>query len=164
MAVYMSRVFNCGFQPIHAERKTGILKKLFFKLGGGGLPTIVKNFLRLVEFRSGTHRRNSERHVTFSLSMTEAEKENIRTILVIDDSVDTGASLRSVVDKVKETFPASKVYTYALNVFSESENVIKTDFFTFKDRMIRTPMSQDAEEYSDFLDMCRDYGLIDGKK
>ena len=150
--------------PVYATRETGLMKKLFFKLGGKFLPERVKILLRLLEVKSGFHKRNPERHVTFDADMTDAEKASIRKILVVDDSIDTGASMLQVISKVRQVFPDSEIYTYGLNVFTASEDVIKTDFFTFKDRMIKTPMSQDAEEYGDFLRMCWEYGLIDSKK
>ena len=93
--------------------------------------------------------------------MTDAEKAAVRKILIIDDSVDTGASMLSVYNKVRETFPASEIYTYALNVFTESEQLIKIDFFTIRDSIIRTPMSKDSHEHCEFLKMCSEYGLSD---
>ena len=161
IALYMSKIFNCKVIPVYAERKMGIIKRLFFKCGGSFLPESVKIFLRWLEVNSGFHKRNSERHVTFDINITDAEKNTYKKILVVDDSVDTGASLSQVVAKIKQAFPMSEIYTYGLNVWSESENVIKTDFFTLKDRLIKTPMSKDSEEHDAFLRMCRDYGLID---
>ena len=78
IAVFMSRIFKCRILPIYAARKTSIMKKLFFKIGGKFFPETLKNFLRWLEIKSGFHKRNSERHVTFVVNMTEAEKEKKR--------------------------------------------------------------------------------------
>lgn len=165
IALYMSRIFDCRIMPIYAERKGGwlnIIKKCFFMLGGRFIPESIKDRLRCLEMESGFHKRNSERHITFDINMTDGEKNTYRKILVVDDSVDTGATLYQVLEKVKQIFPNSEIYSYGLNIWGESS--IKPDFFTIEDRIIRTPASKDSEEYGDFLLMCRDYGLIDGKK
>lgn len=160
IALYMNEVFRCKTMGIRAERKAGKLKSIFFKMGGANLPLGVKNFLRLIELKSGIHGKHAERNVIFDVYMNDAEKSSFRNILVADDAVDTGASMLQVCAKVREVFPDSQIYTYALNVFSETEKLIKIDFCTVRDSIIRTPMSKDSEEYGEFLRMCSDYGLI----
>ena len=93
--------------------------------------------------------------------MTDAERAAVKKILIIDDSVDTGASMLSVYNAVRDAFPASEIYTYALNVFTESEKLIKIDFFTIRDSIIRTPMSKDSQEHGEFLKMCSEHGITD---
>ena len=114
IALYMSRILGCKILPIYAERKTGLMKKLFFKLGGKFLPERVKILLRLLEVKSGFHKRNPERHVTFDADMTDAEKASIRKILVVDDSIDTGASMLQVISKVRQVFPECAGNTVSL--------------------------------------------------
>ena len=123
----------------------------------------IKNFLRVIEYKSGIHKKHTERYVTFHVNMTETEKSAFKKILIIDDSVDTGASMLSVYNKVKQTFPDSQVYTYALNVFTESEKLIKIDFFTIKDSIIRTPHVQRLSRTQGFyqdVHCSRNHSLI----
>ena len=137
------------------------LSRVYSSSGGGLLPVKVKNFLRLIEYKSGLHKKHSARNVTLSVNMTDAERAAVKKILIIDDSVDTGASMLSVYNAVRDAFPASEIYTYALNVFTESEKLIKIDFFTIRDSIIRTPMSKDSQEHGEFLKMCSEHGITD---
>ena len=78
-------------------------------------------------------------------------------MLITDNSVDTGLSMIAVVKKIKEMHPIADIKTAAINVLSNSEDVIKIDFYNFKDLIMRTPMSKDSKEYKAFEKIYSSY-------
>ena len=45
------------------------------------------------------------------------------------------------------------IKTAAINCWSKSFSIIKTDFFSYEDTIIQTPMSKDSKEYSIFEEL-----------
>ena len=147
MAVY----FQVPLVGIHAEREGGGLKDKvapILRL----LPSWLTKILREMELSSGVHKVKTERHVYWDeADFKRVKKQGITNILLVDDSVDTGYSMAQVKNKVQEDFgDVVTVKTAAINVWTKSEAICPTDYRSYTDTIIATPMSKDSQEYPDF--------------
>lgn len=142
------KVDNIG---IHAEREGSKLKELISPILRC-LPQGIKLGLRKMELASGVHKEYKERKIYWDNSeICLRILKNKKNILVVDDSVDTGYSMISVVQKIRRDVGEDvTIKTAAINCWSKSSSVIRTDFFNYEDTIIQTPMSKDSKEYSTF--------------
>lgn len=143
--------FNVDNIGIHAEREGGKLKELISPILKC-LPQSIKLSLRKIELASGVHKEYKERKIYWDNSDVCLQiLKNKKNILVVDDSVDTGYSMISVVHEIcRDVGEDVTIKTAAINYWSKSLSVIRTDFFNYKDTIIQTPMSKDSKEYSIF--------------
>lgn len=144
-------VFNVPLIGIKTERRGNKVKDFFMPLIVK-LPTLICNILREIELKTNIHNKCKNRKVVIDYdSINKINKKEIDKILIVDDSVDTGYSMKFVCDEIKKIFVNSKVKLAAINIWSDSEKVINIDYFMYKDVIIRTPMSKDSKEYDTFL-------------
>lgn len=117
------------------------------------LPRGVTKFLRKMELKSGLHKTVKKRKVFWDQDDNCVEKmKNVHNVLLVDDSVDTGYSMKTLLPYVIDaTDMPIEVKIAAINVWSKSENVIQTDFYNHRDTIIATPMSNDSREHGQFL-------------
>lgn len=152
IAFYMNEVFQCQLLGIGAQRKGNKMKQ-FLAPVISCMPRFVRDMLISIELKSKVHKKDIERHVEFHESIKKIDPQLIDTILVVDDSVDTGHSMVEVVKRVKEKFTGTEVVSYSLNVWKQSEELFKTDYLSYIDTVIRAPMSKDSKEYKVFCNM-----------
>ena len=147
-------VFNCRMIGVDATRKGNKIKELLTPILTH-LPKKLLNIARSVEMRSGVHNQHSERSVVFH-DCDEVDMDSVEKILIVDDAVDTGYSLKAVAEKVREKYPNAKIKRAALNVWKQSEEVVQCDFHKYCDTILRTPMSKDSKEYKLFLNLYQE--------
>lgn len=101
------------------------------------LPLEAKCLLRRVELglRPYAHRQ--------ALLAGEALPPGCRRVLVVDDSVDTGATLAAACQQVRLCFGGCGVRTAALNVWDKSARRVKTDYSLYRNTLLMTPLSRD---------------------
>ena len=93
------------------------------------LPNFVRNSLILIEMKSNKHGKNTERHVHFLDDVEEKiDVKTIKSILVAENSVDTGHSLKQSLDEIKMVFPQAEVKVASLNVWDKSKNIVSVDY------------------------------------
>lgn len=146
----MKNVFDVPLVGISATREGNSLKEIVGPLVSL-LPNFVRNFLISMELKSNTHDRNTERKIHFHQSFENIHQDSIQKIIVVDDSVDTGHSMKQVVDAISNKMNHVQIKVAGLNVWDKSEDVIKTDFALYRNTVIKTPMSKDSKEYKDFM-------------
>lgn len=153
IALYMNEIFKVDLLGIGAQRKGNSLKA---KVGPlvAYCPRCIRDVLITIELKTKVHKRDIERNIKFHRSINNLSKKNYSNILIVDDSVDTGNSMKLVYEAVIEKFPKAKIKTYSLNVWDESKAIFNTDFFSYENTVIRAPMSKDSKEYKEF---CRLY-------
>ncbi|WP_288803429.1 phosphoribosyltransferase [uncultured Dialister sp.] len=138
---------------IHAERRGGGLKEKVAPLLRI-LPASLKKALREVELKSGVHKVDTERNEFWDRDDFDTiSSMNIKNILIVDDSVDTGYSMLQVRNRINADMGQVNIKVAAINVWSKSYTVCKTDYSNYKDTIISTPMSKDSQEYPIFEDM-----------
>lgn len=151
----MKKICNVPLVGISASRGGNSLKEFVGPLVSH-LPNLIRNFLIFVELKSGTHQKNTERKIKYHEGLKAAKTRQIEKILVIDDSVDTGHSMKQVVNNIKELFPNADIKIAALNVWDKSEAIIHTDYALYRNTVIKAPMSKDSIEYKKFIDIYRE--------
>lgn len=162
IAKEIQNVTGAEIVGIDASRQGGKLKEFAEPLLVH-LPKFILNFARKVEVKSDVHEKNTERSVNFHPSVNKVDPKKMNKILVVDDAVDTGYSIKAVVGAINDKFPSAQIRTAALNVWDSSEKVVKTDYFIFRNTSMRTPMSKDSCEYKVFkrlYDNCTKEGYI----
>lgn len=121
------------------------------------LPDFIRNFFITVEIKNGIHERNSRRTVRFIDDCQSMQNELRQKILVVDDSVDTGASIAAVKEYVKKQFPCSDIKVAGFNVWDKSSQLVFTDFAFYRNTVIKSPMSKDSREYKIFINKYNDF-------
>lgn len=117
------------------------------------LPNVVRNLFIMIELASGIHSNNSRRNVR----LLDERIIDVNNILVVDDSVDTGASIVAVVQFLKSMYPKVNIKIAALNVWEKSKEVVEVDFALYKNTVIKAPMSKDSKEYDEFVHLYEIY-------
>lgn len=146
----MKDVFNVPLVGISATREGNRLKEIVGP-AISILPNFFRNFLISIELKSNKHDKNTERQIHFHKSLEDIKKDNIKRILVVDDSVDTGHSMKQVVDAIASVFTDSEIKVAGLNVWDKSKTIINTDFALYENTVIKAPMSKDSSEYKTFI-------------
>lgn len=145
----LSELGNCPLLEIKATRKGNKLKKIvcpFLKL----IPKKIKMYLRNKEVKSNIHEKNIERNVIYNVEKWSKYKE-CKNIILVDDSVDTGYSIKACKEEIERFFPNSNIKVAAFNYFEKSENIIKVDYSIYKEMMMNGPWSNDSKYHKEFL-------------
>lgn len=148
----MSDVFEVSLIGISAVRKGNDLKnrlRPIIKL----IPNWLRYFIINMELKSNIHKNKSERNVYFSSDLSIYDCSLIRDILVVDDSVDTGYSIKAIKEVIENQFPNAVIKIASLNVWDKSKEVINTDFALYRNTIIKAPMSKDSQEYDEFIEL-----------
>lgn len=144
---------NVPLLEIFATRKGGKLKKIvspFLKI----IPKKVKNILRDKEFNSNYHEKNNGRSINFNEKVWNNYKDKKR-ILLVDDSVDTGYSIKYAKESIENFFTDSIVKVAGINCFEKSKKIVNTDFYLYTDVLLLGPWSNDSKENKEYL---KEYG------
>lgn len=138
---------------IYATRKGGKLKKLIkplFKF----VPKKILIKLRSKEMKSTYHEKNDDRSVSFNEEEYSKYKK-CKKILLVDDSIDSGNSIKLTKEAIKNYYKKAKVKVAVFNVMSKS--TIKADYNLYEDIMICGPWSNDSKECNKHLKMYNEW-------
>lgn len=150
----ISEYLNVPMIGITAERGGNNFKNLFSALLPY-IPRCICKVLRKFEIKSNYHNLHSDRKIKLLDNNFEISK--FRNILIVDDSVDTGMSMKKVINEIKLIIPHVIIKTAAINVLTNSKKIIKIDFCNHKDVIMCTPMSKDSKEYRAFIKIYEEY-------
>lgn len=138
---------------IKATRKGGKLKKIVSPLLVI-LPSNLKIFLRKKEIKSNYHKTNSERQIEIDEKIWNKYKK-CRKILLVDDSVDTGYSIKFAKEKIEKYFKDAELKIAVYNVFDKSKEIVDIDYTLYKNTIIKGPWSNDSKEHSKYLSLYK---------
>jgi hypoxanthine phosphoribosyltransferase len=125
-------------RPSTKNKKQGVLGGCFdfsIKLS----PRFLLNFLRVIEHKFLSKNRVVEREV---VELTPINLHDLKSIIIIDDAVDSGYSLKSVSDYIKSITSANVITT--VYVTTQLEPVFSADFSYKNNVLVRFPWSKDA--------------------
>lgn len=130
-----------------AKKKFGSLKKII-----SILPTFIQDALRVVESRIAEHRFENNRHLPRKKNTVEIltpavrlPQDGVRSILIIDDAVDSGATLEDVKNHVANMFPGSQIHTAALTV-THRNPLIRPDYVLHQHAIVKCPWALDGRK------------------
>lgn len=151
IALEISKEMNVNIIGVETVREKG--NKLKDKVAPvvRKMPDFIRNLLIDIELKSGIHSKNSNRSVRLLDDVDTGLANKTKKILIIDDSVDTGASIVAVITFLKNIFREADIKTAALNVWDKSRVRIETDFALYRNIVIKAPMSKDSKEYELFI-------------
>lgn len=143
----LSRLYDVPVCEIKAARSGNALKsrltpllKLF--------PKKLKLWLRKKEQDSGYHSSNSSREIAFHPPVLGRK---IKSILLIDDAVDTGYTILECRKEIEKHYPQACVKVAALTVFDMSKQRIQVDYCLYKNVILMGPWSNDSKEHAQFV-------------
>lgn len=144
----LAECFEVPLIAVSASRSGDGAKKLLSAIAPF-IPEKIKDLARLAELRMNIHKSNSKRDIRLPDGDTGVRKA--KEILIVDDSVDTGNTIKTVKNAVQGIAPHANIRIAALNVWEEAGNIIQIDYSLFSDTILKTPMSKDNREYRQFL-------------
>ncbi len=107
------------------------------------LPSKVNILLRQIESRLNTMRPDDSRTLEKGIEDSMSILYDVPKVLVVDDAVDSGQTLKTVVDEVRRVWPGARIWTAAMTVTTEHP-VVKPNIVLYKEpTLIRFPWSAD---------------------
>lgn len=130
-------------RPSTKRKKSNQLIKITLQKSFKILPQSILNRLRVIEYKYLLHKaENNSREITFPDNFDWKVYDKI---LVVDDAVDSGNSLRSVLEKIEQEIIIPKTNIISLTVVvTNKESVIVPDYYLYSDILIRFPWSLDG--------------------
>lgn len=145
----LAKLNNANLLEIFANRNGGKLKKMLRPILTI-IPRSIKEKLRKKEMNSNYHEKNSDRKISFNEEIWKNYLD-CKNILIVDDSIDTGFSVKSVKEVVINFFKDATVKVAVLNYFEKSQKIVKSDYSLYKETMILGPWSNDSKENRDYM-------------
>ena len=136
------------FKKIKLQRKGETLKEgLVFKCILRILPYKVLDKLRIYESKKAKEMLKrldvvelSGEHFDFKLSTIQ--KELIKTILIVDDAIDTGRTMFVIKNNLGKIFPDANIRV-AVIAWTIETSIVQPDYYLFKNVLVRYPWSKD---------------------
>lgn len=143
---------NVLYAEISIERATtGIktrygLKKILRLLPEGLLNVLRVIEVLLLELKAMIFTPKRAGEIVLSAAIDKELSQGNKKVLVVDDCVDTGATLLKVSDFLKEKYPSSNQVKFAVVTKAHRKALLEVDFFLFNRVLIRFPWSMDNKK------------------
>lgn len=95
--------------------------------------------------------KKSTRNITVTERYKAAKHNTYDRLLIVDDSADTGWTIKAVLETIQHDFPGATIKIACYSVVDNSKKRIKVDFWRYENAVILTATSRRSAEYSDFL-------------
>lgn len=146
----VSEYLGCPLIELSAKR-TGDSQKVLGSPFLSRLPRCVRHALRYLELKARLFRfegtpTNREASITNRYELPK----DVRSILLVDDSIDTGSSVMAGVACLHRVFPSAEIRTGVLNVITSSTSCFSSDWNLYSDALLCTPASKDSKEFGSF--------------
>ncbi len=147
----IAKHFDCPISGIYSSRSgTSIKSKVKFILRY--LPRAVTHLLRNIEIKSNVHGAMNERNVYIESRFPPRGKN----ILIVDDAIDTGFSLKAVLDFLKPRGYLREHIKIAVLTTTQNEPVCSADVSLFEQVSFAFPWSYDSREYNESRKLYKD--------
>ena len=133
---------------IRVERPTNMFKEMFVPL----IPYIPERWrseLRKAELKG--HQNWSKRNIKLVEDLPQKDKH----LLIVDDALDTGYTMRAVLDLLYANGFKRNLISIAVINTTLQTSVVKPDFLCFNTRIICFPWSRDSKERGRYLQIYR---------
>ncbi|SMC44196.1 phosphoribosyltransferase family protein [Moheibacter sediminis] len=132
-------------RPSTKQKKANPITEKSLKFVFSILPKFVLDYLRIFEHKKFSKRSQSDLEREIKLN-SKINFSLYNLILVVDDAVDSGASMKTVVDFVKEKTENSVVVKAVSVVLTQQNPIFLPDYFWLRDVLIRFPWSLDGRK------------------
>lgn len=123
-------------------RKTSLSKKNILKKFIKYLPTPFLNFLRIFEAKFFFNKNYRNKFISIELPNNI---ESFKRILIIDDAVDSGATLLNIIKAIKKSNEKALIKTAVITI-TQNDPLIRPDFTIYNNQtLIRFPWSPDIK-------------------
>ena len=146
LADSMKSLLDAKFIEIKSQRSSTQKKKNFrAKVILKWLPRFINNYLRIIEhyYRQWSARPELVKQSVIAEKIDISSIVRAKNILIVDDAVDSGLTMYSVIDYVKNLNAAAKIITATVTVTWRDPRVMP-DVSLYKDTLIRFHWSEDA--------------------
>lgn len=123
------------------SKMTDVAGKIYDKNSPLQIPTFISNILRKIEHLILYKMRPTTRIVDFNGCENEISRSEY--ILIVDDAVDSGHTMKSVLEKTRSLAPNSTI-KLAAYVITQKNPVIEPDFYEHRDLIVRFPWAVDS--------------------
>lgn len=150
----MAEVFQCRMADIAAQRPASRVKDKMKKVIRFIPESMVSAILRspaMYRF----HGRQTQRNIEITKRYRQLCQKKHQKILIVDDSVDTGWTLKKVKEIVVQDFPGAVIKTAGYSVIADSKRRMPVDYFRCEDTIVLTATSRKSAEYEAFLEEYR---------
>ena len=95
--------------------------------------------------------KKSIRNIIVTERYKTAKRNTYDRLLIVDDSADTGWTIKAVLETIQHDFPGATIKIACYSVVDNSKKRIKVDFWRYENVVILTATSRRSAEYRDFL-------------
>jgi hypoxanthine phosphoribosyltransferase len=131
-------------RPGSGIKKNRILKKIIRILPAKITHLIRMGELQMMHFWSHSAKRNDRTVTVADRPLFEACAEKAETIVIVDDSIDTGATMSAVHDYISKLYSGNRII---LSLTTTTDNPqVHPDFSVYTQTIVRTPWSLDYKD------------------
>lgn len=95
--------------------------------------------------------KKSTRNITVTERYEAAKHNTYKKILIVDDSADTGWTIKTALETIQRDFPGTMIKIACYSVIDNSKKRVKIDFWRYENAVVLTATSRRSAEYGDFL-------------
>lgn len=131
------------FTTVKLQRDStkGIKRKSLLQKCLKVLPNILLDGLRRLEHRRSLNRKLNKIQSDIEIKIN-LNPEKVNTILILDDALDSGVTIKSVIQYLQKKCLNSEIKTAVIS-WTNSESIITPDYYIFKNTLVRFPWSLD---------------------
>lgn len=141
---------DLNLEYVKAVRSGNKAKNTFNKFGSIIPKGIVKCIISS-PIKFWVHAKKNSRNVIIPDELSNKIKDGNYNILLVDDAVDTGWTIKQVIDTLYHRFEKVVIKTAAYTVSGYSSSVIKIDYYRNWNNLILTATSRNSKEYFKYL-------------
>ena len=132
------------FETVKLQRSStkGVKQSSFMKNLLNLLPYSILNRARVSEHQKQIKASDRSNLQDVEIDFNSTKKEPIKDILILDDALDSGQTMQSVVKVLSNKFPQASIKTAVL-AWTNSESIMTPDYYIFKNELVRFPWSLD---------------------
>lgn len=119
----------------------GIKRKNLLQKCLKALPNRLLDGLRRLEHHRSLNRKLNKIQSDIEIKIN-LKPEKVNTILILDDALDSGVTIKSVIQYLQKQCLNSEIKTAVIS-WTNSESIITPDYYIFKNTLVRFPWSLD---------------------
>lgn len=147
----LAEYFRCDMVDLVASRSASKGKD-FLKPVIKLIPSKLLLFLLSSPMMYRFNEKKSSRNIMVTDRYKIAKNNSYDKILIVDDSADTGWTIKTIQETIQRDFPMAMIKTACYTVIDNSKKRVKIDFRRYENAVILTATSRRSAEYSNFLD------------